>query len=71
MLFDLGAATVTATFAAFMGSVLGLQPSQIAVTGAVVTPGAVISAATSKYIPLQARARSPPTGFCIRCALQF
>ena len=57
VLFDLGAATVTATFAAFIGGLLGLPPSQIAVTDAVVTPGAsTVSTSTSAYIPLQARA---------------
>jgi len=60
ILFDLGAATVTATFAAFMGGLLGLQPSQIAVTDAVVTPGTAVSTSTSAYIPLQVRARWLP-----------
>ena len=55
MLFDLGAAAVTATFAAFMGGVLGLPPSQIAVNDVVVTPEATVSTDTSAYVPLQAR----------------
>ncbi len=54
VLFDLGAAAVTSTFAAFIGGVLGLPPSQITVSEAVVTPGAAVSTDTSAYVPLQA-----------------
>ena len=54
MLFDLGAAAVTSTFAGFIGSVLGLPASQITVDDAVVTPGATVSTDTSAYVPLQA-----------------
>jgi len=60
VLFDLGAATVTASFGAFMGGLLGLQPNQIAVKDAVVTPGATVSTSTSAYVPLQARTQPPP-----------
>ena len=54
VLFDLGAAAVTSTFAAFIGGVLGLPPTHVTVNDAVVTPGATVSTDTSAYVPLQA-----------------
>lgn len=60
VLFDLGAATVSDTFAQYMGGLLGLQAAQIIVNDLVVTPGAAVTTSTSAFVPLQVEFTAQP-----------
>ena len=53
VLFDLGTATVTDTFAQYMAGLLGLKTDQITVNDLVVAPGSAVSTSASAFIPLQ------------------
>lgn len=60
VLFDLGAATVTDTFAQYMGGLLGLSAAQITVNDLVVAPGAAISTSASAFVPLRVEFTAQP-----------